>query len=424
LKKHEILLYLFFTTLFFHGFITNYVDIFSFSSGTMLVDLSFLFTICTIVIRSFSLESIFIQNNYKYVIYSFICLALLSVVKIILDTNNIEEKIFGYRNSIAYISIFLIINIIIRREKDKERLLNYIILLGTLMCLFAIMQFVFFDYLPDSLKSVKEEVVFTLENANLIRVNGLIGNSIEFSGFTLIIFALSFVKFYYNKTLFNFIVVLICITANILSFSRVAVLGLLLIAISEYIVINNFKLKHITYILIVLGMLVMMGLGAFTLISSSNNFFLDWITAEDSTTSGSNLVHFMMIDNAINYISENPWGGVGVGSQGPSSRKDNLIISDGFWLQFMLEFGIPLFGIYIIYSVLCIRCIYRLHQIRSSIETTAFISLTVYFMFANIINSTYIGKVNQVLYWTLFGLATFKCCNSKSTSNNSKNKNI
>nr|WP_157593199.1 hypothetical protein [Rufibacter tibetensis] len=115
-----------------------------------------------------------------------------------------------------------------------------------------------------------------------------------------------------------------------------------------------------------------------------------------------------MIENSISYLKEHYLVGSGIGSQGPSSNPETVIITDGYWFQLFLENGLLLGFFYVTFYFLCfyyvLQAYFKSKNDHLRYLCLAFIGISVYFYAASFFNSAFIGRINFILYWILFGL--------------------
>lgn len=390
----------------FSGFINNFLDIFSFNLSTLIVDLYLLAGL----IYVFQLKDRLILEKYKKLLNMYIVLAIFAFLKLILDSNPLAERILGYRNYIVYSTAFLLVPALTNSLIDVRKIVVIWINSCFIVCSFSIFQGLFFDSLPTILLTPKSDDLFTFYDSNLIRTNGLIGNPINFTGFAVLFFALSFNMFVYMRKKKYLVYAIVGLIALYFTYSRVAYLGVFMIVLITYF--SNAKISLTRKIKQLLGTLfVIVVLGSIyydQLISGSSDvFIIQRLLGNEETTQSSNEDHLLDTYNAANAIGENLLLGVGFGTQGESAKGER-IITDGSWFHFLLELGTPLSILLICFMIFNLKFVYSIFKrsefgfIKSLCIT--FISFTCFLFIVSFVNSILIARVIYLQYWTLLGL--------------------
>jgi hypothetical protein len=264
----------------------------------------------------------------------------------------------------------------------------------------GILQAVFHMYLPDELLFIKGTHLLNFYgNDSIFRPTGLIGNSLEFGGLVLIAFVLSYSKFVVTQNMKTFLLVILSVTSIFLSYSRASFIlmfiAMILIHTIYYLSYQRLgKIALISIIILLFSSIIMY-------LFSDNMFILQRLFSPDINTLKSNVEHMDDILNALNTIDKNPIFGVGIGSQGVSSHIK--IITDGFWFQLFLEYGIPLGFIYITYIIIIILIIYLKKDIPKKyfFLISSSITLILVFHMASLSNSSYLAPINLMIIWMI-----------------------
>ena len=339
------------------------------------------------------------------------------IVTIISFMNNIPLTmcVLGSRDYFEFMLLGFLISEMISDEKSHNNLLNYITIFSTIMCAFGLIQFFFHDYLPDALNHVRSgrlDYVYGL-GALIFRINALFENTIVFNGIIIISSALSFgLMLVKGKSLFRFLCFGIAVTANILTFSRASIIGSVMVYAVEYILLGN-KGKAEKYIrILTIGML-----GIVFFITFARDTALYQRLFNTNITATSDVVHISTINRALQAVSEHPWLGLGMGTQGYDSAGSTVgVIRDGCWYQFALEMGLPLTILYlVIIASLMVIALKRLKtERRLSIRVVCgvYLSVMLYFIVASFVNSAYNAKEVFGLCWVLTGMMLWDLDNS------------
>jgi hypothetical protein len=428
-------LFLFYIIVFFNGFISNFVFPYNYpKTGTLLIDfyLIFLIFVGIIIILSRShfkthfeiynqlnlLIPIFRNRGFeiasnklsfiKWPLINIIAtvISLAFVIPVFLNNEPSIERILGYRNYIFYMMIYFFIQPFLSSNNIHKFVVFLLMILGFILAVFSIIQGSFASYLPIELLVLVGEDTFSFYESDIIRTTALIGNTIIFSVFLLIILQL-FIRHYLllksTIVLFGSIVIVIAI---VLTYSRAAIAGCVLTIILQNYYFGKFNIKKI--ILTVLFIVVT----TLSYLSFSDDYFLfRRLIGTEVSTYYSTVIHLEQIRNSLDVIKDNPLAGIGLGSQGKSSKSEK-IITDGFWFQLFLELGIPLSLLYLLNIYLCARIALTRSRITLNpyvkIASDSFLCITILFIFINFLNSAFSSPIVYLIYWTIFGLAIYK----------------
>lgn len=396
--------YLFFLIflVIFNGMLSNFSPLIgSLGVGTVLLDLM-------LVLGGFIFALMIASNSFsakKYFIYIllFVIFAFSLLIKMALDNNDLTMRILGWRNYIIYALPFLFFIVL---KTNHRKYINVLALLMTLVCLFAITQYFLRDIYPESFIKLKvEDNDFSFYGTNIVRANGLIGNTIIFTGFSIISSTLNMNLFINFKNKIHITGFVISVAAMFLTFSRAAwVVGTLIIALN-YLIVIKLEMKRLIGASVIM---IILGLASFNWLSSNTNSFIyRRLFSQEASTRGSDQGHSTQIAAAIENLQRHPLLGVGLGTQGGSANLDTIIISDGWLLQAPLEFGIPLALIFIF--TLIVISIHGLRAMRSknsllNVMAATTVSSTLYFFMTGFLNSALVGKTVYIIYFIVLGL--------------------
>ena len=397
-------------TIVFSGFLTNFLNLFSFNLSTLLIDLFIVVTIVVYLIFGKGLTRGLEFNIKEQPFKMYLVFLFLLIFKALFDENNLIERVLGFRNYAIYLSVVFLAPLYFRSHLRIERYIHFWITISFILCVFSIIQGIFFNYLPKILLTPKSDEIFSFYETNIVRVNGLIGNPINFSGFLLLFFALTSSSLIYTRKIKFLLFTLLCLIALYLTYSRISLIGALLI-LSVGVGLYLLKIK---YSKIKLGIYLILALVGITIFSNvffsrefEKNIMVQRMLGNEETTKGSNLEHILEIEMAIKYIKDYPILGVGIGSQGESGLGQK-IITDGAWYQIVLELGAPVavcFFLIIFYSLFHVYNLY----IKSSdsfflILTSSYITFSAFIILSGFINSLFLSKIIYIEYWLLLGI--------------------
>lgn len=385
------------------GFVSNFLSNYIPSAGALLTD-----TLCFLVIIFYILEKGLQGKIGKAEIIIFglaVLFGLLIIVKSLTDNNLMIERILGIRNFFLY--LLAGITLVSQKKQYLFLTIEYTYKMSIFLCVFAICQYLFRDILPQNLLSLPQDAnAFFFNGTDIFRVNALIGNTIIFTGLAIWTSAMSVSRFIYKKSPVEFTNLVLSSMAVFLTYSRAAWVFIIFQTLFIYFMINKKSINGILrFLFIVLSMPLFL---AFYYINNSDDFIIKRLLSTESTTVGSTQVHGKQLRDAWSVIEDNPIFGVGVGSQGTSAQNHDVIITDGWMPQVILELGFPI-GILLLFFVLIVSYFaYKLH--KTVIEWTldsfsiSFMSITLYYLSTGLINSAFVGKVTYLIYWICAGI--------------------
>jgi len=350
-----------------------------------------------------------IFKRYGFLILVFIGVCILLLARVAFDPGSFLEKSLGFINDIFYAFMFVFVYLLFRDTTGLQILVNSLINAGVIAGLIGMIQFFFRGYLPAFfLNPYNEGYFITVGETLYLRPNGLIGNSIIYAHFLLLIGTLLLSRLVLSAESKDFPKFTVVLVAEILVFSRSALVGLVLMLI--FIYVFGKKIPHFSYrylFRIVLGFLVLVIV--LMCVPQSRTIVLNKVFNLDVATKMSSILHIEQIKNAVAAIKIHPLSGVGIGTQGPSSMSFGTpIITDGFWFMLPLEIGVPLFALYVLFLMwsygMSVMIFLKTNSPTLKYVSLAFIGMSTFFYVANFINSAFIGKVNYICYWLLFGI--------------------
>ncbi|MBC5992110.1 O-antigen ligase family protein [Pontibacter cellulosilyticus] len=393
-----------------NGFITNFLSFSGINSGTLIIDLIVIIITLHFIISLANLIRLTPQFNITYatlfLLWLFLIFATLTKT-LFFDHNPISERLLGIRNNIIYSIPLFYIPVVFRDDKKIEEILSFFIKVSLVLIVFSYFQFAFSAILPESLLALKGDSPFGFYGSTIVRPTALLGNTIIYSSFTVIVFSLVLAKYLYSPERKYLIMLVMIAIANALTLTRAALVGLIIVLIVALIL--RYARFTYTFIKKVVGFaLLSLFIFSSVIFLYRDSFFLARMAGKDPNSKGSNQEHFQQINDAFTYVLKHPIIGAGVGTQGPSGDAESKIITDGYWLQLLLENGILLGFFYATFYGLCLLfsllTFYRTDNILLKQLSMAFICFSCYFYAASLLNSAFIGRINFIVYWTIIGL--------------------
>lgn len=398
----------------FRGFIENFLG-----HGTLYVD--FCFGILTLwslytcinggVFKTFR-GRMLMKYLWLYIFWIVLC-AIVCVFQAWLGRTSVYDAVIEFRNNCLYTGLFFISAITLNLHSIKS-FYRFFINCGVLICIFAIMQYLFRNSLPDSLLFLNDEGNFGFYGRDTIRVTGLMGNTIIFSGFTIVLFSLVWAQILAENCKINglWIKLVIIAMANFLTFSRSSIVGMVAVFVLEIFLQGVAKRNVFKTILLIFSLLLIIAFLALTIFRDTI-IVKRLMDGDNLWNLGSDAGHFSMIQEAIEEIKENWLFG-----------KSNKIITDGAIWAYMLEMGIPVFIIYcILVFALILFAIKNCRSANKTVRTLAFgyIAMNAYFIVSSFINSAYAARSVLVFIWFIGGMLLAAAANFKYISKKQNN---
>jgi hypothetical protein len=386
--------------LFVAGFVTNFVPVITFNTGTLLLfSLAFFLSLLALLQLLNPLPRL-----VGLATFATFAVTGLMVLKAVTDSNPLSQR--AQELGIYFLGGWPFLFFVqVDDSQTRERFMRALAIGLFCLCVFGIVQSVLNSSLPVSLFLLRGDGTFTVSEDQW-RATGLTGNPITFS--SILVFASSlFFALWLEKRRFRFLFALLCsVVANYLTYSRASVALLVPVLVVVWLLHYRFRRRQV---LVALFSLVLIATAAaFLLFNATDLLIVQILTNSSEGTQGSTLAHLMTIQDAREAIAGNPLSGVGVGSQGNSVPPENAIITDGAWWILMLEFGVPLSIVFVVLLVLLLIPIGKHVLRRDSKQRTlaiATLAFHAYLFPASFINSAILGHISFGLYWAVLGLS-------------------
>ena len=384
----------------FGGLVSNYFPLPWFNTGTLLTDACIAF-ILLVTMGIISLSDNPLIRNGKIVTVVFL-LCMVCLLKLMLDVNPVRERFMGFRNLIIYMSVVVALYSTKIYSRDIRHILTLLKYCGLFIAIFGLIQFVFYYQLPTELRYLKiRGVELGFSHYGIVRPNGLVGNTLQYSTFLLITLCIVYYDLLKRRTAADRLILLIISLGIFASLTRATIFGFVICIF----LINHFCNRSNLIPLAKFGVFAAI---VFLLLDPNlKRLFFERIDIFGPLNVGTNISHYEDIRNSLVAIRNSPLLGIGIGSQGSSATSNLKVITDGFWFSTVLEFGIPLFLFYLSILVMILKVSVRLLKNTKdpviSMVCALFLTLSIYFFLSNFINSAF-DRINYILYWVLAGV--------------------
>lgn len=381
----------------FRGFIENFIG-----HGTVFVDFCFglllvwgvMVCLCGEIGRSRHKKVL-----QLYLVWTAMCAAV-GILQVVFGKTTFYNAVIGFRNNNVYTGLFLIAALRLSMQGVK-RCYKLFVNCGIVICLFAIAQYVLRDVLPERFLVLNGEDVFTLFGSDIIRVTGLMGNTIIFGGYAIILFSLVWAELMVRRfrPLRLWLKLLVIAAANYLTFSRASVAGMVAVLFLEFIIYGCSHGQAAKY-LAVAGMVVLV-VFLLALTVFRNTIIVQRVFGLNSAwTSASDEGHFDMIGDAMEMIGGNWLIGTMLG-------HSSDVVTDGAFWAYLMEMGIPAFLTYCV--LLLVMCVTALKNCRSRnayacTVNIGYIGMNAYLLAFSFINSAYMARSVLIFVWLIGGM--------------------
>lgn len=396
--------------LLFNGFITNFLSVSSINSGAVVIDLLVLAVILHLSARLLLgyYTGLLVSKVYLDIVIIWLALLIFTFLKLLLlDETPLAERLLGVRNNLLYMIPLIYIPLLFRKEAEVKRVVKFFLNLSYILVVFSIIQFFLSFNLPHSLLVVRGETIFSFYGTTIVRPTALLGNTIIFASFTIIVFAIYLAKYLYDRKNSHLIILLLIGLANILTLTRATFIGLVLVLGVSFFM-RHARLSYSFIIKIFSSAIFVVIIALSGLYFYQDTFIVKRITGKEATTKGSTAEHMQQIEASVDFLKEHYITGAGVGSQGSSGDPSKKIITDGYWFQLMLENGLVLGLLYLIFYISCtffaFRTFYKTDNSLLQQLCIAFVAFSLYFYAASFLNSGLAGRSNFITFWIIFGL--------------------
>ena len=420
----QILLCALSLALVFIGVITNLFLQTPVNAGTMVVDALYAAIAVTAVFGPLRKEA-FKALRVPLVLFAVLALWCLGLAAF--GDGVLSQRVMGFRNNIVYPGIWLLVGLS-AREIGLRRLRETIWYSGLVICAFAIVQAVFHHDLPDCVMLLGHgEYRFGFEGQDIFRPTGLVGNTIVFSGFSAIVLLVGWMRPERKKSLLQKFLTLIPAASLYLTYTRTANVSILVVwgFAWSFFGMKSWKGSLLRAGAVIFTLWVLIGGEAGntpqavfakyikSFFPEKTTFVIDRMSGQDQSSIGSTKTHLQLIKEGWELIKKHPVFGVGLGSQGYSSKApdDICVMRDGYWMATVLEFGAPGTLVWIAFLAWMFFMLMRKANAdadRDGDETARTLAASLmlviaYFGIASILNSSYSARTNQCLLWMCVG---------------------
>jgi len=284
------------------------------------------------------------------------------------------------------------------------------------IAIFGIIQFVFRGNLPQWLLVSRDTTLFGYYGTDLTRATGLIGNTIVFAATMLLFFALGVGRLVYRFRSRDLLPLGLILTAIIVSFSRAAMAGAMLIILCalSFMALRSRPekalLATLTLLFPCIGLGLIFAVWPRALSGVTDSFIYEGLfRGRNASVSDSTEAHLAFIELAQRTMRQEPWVGLGVATQDPGSvhGRTSTVITDGAIWAVFTEGGIILGVAYATFILSCggaLVVAWRSANYARPLILGFALFVTFQLGLASIYNSAIFGKAPFILSWVVFGV--------------------
>lgn len=331
-------------------------------------------------------------------------------------------KLLDLRSQVLYIVAGVAVAIAVPRSSDRRMLVRVAMWSAFASALFGICQFVFRGVLPVWLLHPADADLFGYWGTDIIRSNGLLGNTIVYANVLVLFLALWAAQLAVGFSWRRLAAVCVLFAAVLTTFSRIAIVGavaicavLLIPALLRWGVrlrrMNRGAAWGLFGLLPASAALAGLALGAAGAFDRVASTFLigDLFLNRNPSVQASTAIHNDFIDVAWRILSQSPLVGEGIHSQRADSinARSSVVILDGAAWQVLAEGGLLLFAAFAVLAAAVALALVRLIKATGHFAAAGLLAFWIYeFCAAVFVNSALFGKASFLLMWVLVGAVT------------------
>lgn len=348
-----------------------------------------------------------------------IALALTYFMLIPFGSEDMGLQVAEIRTRAGYPLVALYIYVFLRDQRALLRLVNLSTVLALVACGVGVVQQAVPAQLPEWLLVAPGETKFSYEGTEILRANGLVGNTIVFAALMVLFFAVSLARALETSSLVHYLAAVVFMGGAIASYSRMAIVSLAPVALIVLLLVGRRRRQSggrsalagslLPVLTIVVGLAVAAVSGMLDGLIR-NDFLLNGLfDGTNASVSGSTDRHFYQLDVALDAFQRNLFTGIGTATQRLDSHwaLTHTVITDGaIWLV-LAEAGLLAGGVTFVLLIACARALVK----ASTTAPLGWLACGVlgFYLFqvvvASNLNSAVLGKVVVVSGSVLFGAA-------------------
>jgi hypothetical protein len=405
------------------------------TGGTALATLA---TDMAVMIMALACVSAMIRGNWGIAPWLTVGIAVLLGVNLLLfpwSPEPLSQRFISLRNSVLYAVVAIYITTF-ANARAASLALRAVRWLGVFIAAFGIVQFALRGVLPRWLLEPTDAAIFTYWGTDIVRANGLVGNTIVYSAVLLLVFSVWICRAAAidawrsgSEKWVACAASVIVGAAIVLTFSRMAIVLAAFIAVASVPIIaaRHGRKRLLTVLAWELGLSTVVAVGVLATPALRDRVFSSFVFQDlfgggNATVAASTDLHAQFVGIALDALHRSPWLGLGLATQSQTSlwAQSNPVITDGAILSTLAEGGIILllatFALYGLGIVLALR-----GWLRSDPgpDPSAALACAAYvvsqFFIASTLNSGFFGKTPFVVFWVCFACALVVCVSPATT---------
>lgn len=323
-------------------------------------------------------------------------------------------KSIAFRNHIGYAVVAVYAFTFVRRQVDVDQLVTLAMRLAVAIALFGIVQAQFPERLPPQFLAPVGEEAFGYYNTDIVRSNGLVGNTIVFATLLMLFYGLHLARWASKPNLWSGVATAVMLVAIMTTYSRVAIVGAAGIGLATVALIlwRRNAAAFLTFGVFGGFMTLFVGWLLWPKIHGRVESTFIWrglFGGTNASVRGSDAGHEEDIRIGRELFSENPLTGVGIGTQAQGSTfgsRGGHVITDGaIWARLAeggLFLAIPYVALLLAVFVLAAKAWRAEHSNWVAAGLLGF--MTYEFTIAVTYNSAFFGKSVFLTFWMIVGL--------------------
>lgn len=330
-------------------------------------------------------------------------------------SESLGTELTTMRNVVLYSFVALYPAVRLRSRHAVRTIKRGVIYLCVPVAGLGILQSVAGARLPARFLAPRDAPVFGYFGTTIVRSNGLIGNSIVYSTFLLLMLALTLAVFLESRERRFLLIAALLVVGIFLTYSRIAFVGAFIVVAAVYL-IDGAARRRAPARVVALTVVAAIAVVLIAVVDPARRYvqgsfvYQSLFLSQNASVQGSNQGHRLDVAIGIDRFHAHPWLGGGIGStaQYSSLAEFGASITDGaFWAR-LAETGLVGMAAHalVIVTSLSALAVAAFGARGRSATAVALLAYSLYEVAAAaFVNSAYYGKTPFVLFWLLFGVA-------------------
>ncbi|RZI95830.1 MAG: hypothetical protein EOO67_01770 [Microbacterium sp.] len=356
-----------------------------------------------------------------WLLSSFGGLVAVSLVLCLVSPEPWGVKLLALRNQVLYavLAVYGVQFLSAAGARTVEAIVRWA---GLGIAVFGMLQFFLRAVLPEWLLKPADAGLFGYWGTDIVRANGLVGNTIVYAALLLLLLAMWWTRVFAAQGRTRWIAlaatVMVC-GAMLATFSRMGMLlGFAILAVTPVFAAARRGRRALIRTGGTLVGVALVGILVALIVEPLRDRVLNsWIVRElfsqgNASVTESTDLHFEMIEMALRHLQGSPLLGIGYGTQsaGSAFSTSSDVITDGAHWATLTEGGLLLTAVTLAFFVIIVVRLFRAwRHAPDHVDASRALAVALYvcaqFFIASLLNSGFYGKAPFVTFWIVAGCA-------------------